>query len=201
MKTRDRIIQTAIDLFNERGMYKTSVRDISQILAISPGNLSYHFSRKEDLLTAILDQYRQQNDQAYTGYFDGPPGLARYLDLVAHLLRNAYAYRGVFLGLDELRSVLGTEYDYGAVEQKRRAFLEIILNDLEMVGDLQFVQVGKDFIIDFLAFFQRCWIMEAMISYPHLGESDLIHRYMGFLARQFMSISTEQGQTDLAIWL
>ena len=201
MKTRDRIIQTAIDLFNQQGMYKTSVRDIAQVLSISPGNLSYHFSRKEDLLTAILDRYRQQNDQAYTIYFDGLPGLARYFELFSNLLKNAYAYRGVFLGLDELRSVLGTAYDYGAVEQKRRAFLEIILNDLEAVGDLQFVQVDKNFIIDFLAFFQRCWIMEAMISYPHLDQTDLVRRYMRFVGRQFALISTEQGQKDLIFWL
>lgn len=201
MKTRERIIQTAIDLFNQQGMYKTSVRDIAQVLSISPGNLSYHFSRKEDLLTAILDRYRQQNDQAYNLYFDGQSNLARYFELIFQLLNNAYAFRGVFLGLDELRAVLGREYDYSAVEQKRRTFLEIILNDLQAGGDLQFDLVSKDQIIDFLAFFQRCWIMEAMISYPHLDQSDLIRRYMRFVGRQFIPVSTEQGQKDLAFWL
>ena len=73
MTTRSRILQTALTLFNEHGMYQTGVRDIARALDISPGNLSYHFARKEDLLIAILDQYKHGNDEIYQEYMQFEP--------------------------------------------------------------------------------------------------------------------------------
>lgn len=55
--------------------------------------------------------------------------------------------------------------------------------------------------IDFLAFFQRCWIMEAMISYSHMEQDQIIGRYMRFVAIQFAQIATLKGQQALGIWL
>lgn len=201
MTTKERIQNKAIELFNQSGMYKTGVREIARSLDISPGNLSYHFARKEDLLSAILDSYREQNDQIYTAYFSEEPGLGRYLGMIRQLLGNTYAHRGLFLGLDELRAILGTEYDYKAVEEKRRSFLDRILGELEQAGDLDFSTLDRASMIDFLAFFQRCWIMEAMISYPHLDQAQIIDRYMRFIALQFGQVATLQGQGQIGMWL
>lgn len=201
MTTRSRILQTALTLFNEHGMYQTGVRDIARALDISPGNLSYHFARKEDLLIAILDQYKHGNDKIYQEYMQFEPDLERYLQTISRLLKNAFAHRGVFLGLDELRAIFGKEYDYADVERKRRAFIDTILSDLEKSGDLEFSTLDKSFLIDFLAFFQRCWIMEAMISYPHLEEHQIMTRYMRFVVMQFAQVATLKGQGALGRWL
>ncbi len=201
MNTRERILQKAIELFNQSGMYNTGVREIARSLEISPGNLSYHFARKEDLLVAILDSYRDLNDAIYATYFEGQPELGRYLEMISRLLENTYDHRGVFLGLDELRAVLGTEYDYPAVEEKRRSFLDRILVDLEQIGDLDFSTLDRAFMVDILAFFQRCWIMEAMISYPHLKKDRILKRYMRTISLHFAQVATLQGQGQIGMWL
>lgn len=56
MKTRDRIIEAAIALFNEKGTAAVSTNHIAANVGISPGNLYYHFRNKEDILCAIYDQ-------------------------------------------------------------------------------------------------------------------------------------------------
>lgn len=104
-------------------MYRTGVRDIARSLDISPGNLSYHFPRKEDLLIALLGQYGTENDRIYAAYRQGDPALDRYLETISRWLANAYNYRGIFLGLDEVRTLFGKEYNYAGVENKRRTFL------------------------------------------------------------------------------
>ena len=43
MKTRDRIIERAIDMFNEKGAANVSTVQLSEALGISPGNLYYYF--------------------------------------------------------------------------------------------------------------------------------------------------------------
>lgn len=51
---RDRILETARALFNERGYNEVSMRNIAEALKISVGNLTYHFKRKEDLIEAVI---------------------------------------------------------------------------------------------------------------------------------------------------
>jgi len=56
MKTRDRIINTAIRLFNENGTGAVTTNHIAAAVGISPGNLYYHFRNKEDIIRAIFEQ-------------------------------------------------------------------------------------------------------------------------------------------------
>ena len=56
MKTRDKIIDIAIQLFNEQGTKVVSTNHIASAVGISPGNLYYHFSNKEDIIRAIFEQ-------------------------------------------------------------------------------------------------------------------------------------------------
>lgn len=58
--TRERIIQTSIELFNKKGIPNVTLRRIASEAKISIGNLTYHFKRKEDLLRATLDLLRDR---------------------------------------------------------------------------------------------------------------------------------------------
>ena len=50
------IIDRAVSLFNERGFYNVSLKNIAAEMDISPGNITYHFPKKENLLAAIQEQ-------------------------------------------------------------------------------------------------------------------------------------------------
>ena len=57
MKTRDKIIQASIVLFNEQGERNVTTNHIAAHLNISPGNLYYHFRNKEDIILSIYEEY------------------------------------------------------------------------------------------------------------------------------------------------
>ncbi|TPH13356.1 TetR/AcrR family transcriptional regulator [Litorilituus lipolyticus] len=57
MKTRDKIIQASIALFNEQGERNVTTNHIAAHLSISPGNLYYHFRNKEDIILSIYEEY------------------------------------------------------------------------------------------------------------------------------------------------
>jgi AcrR family transcriptional regulator len=56
MKTREKIIETALQLFNEQGTKGVTTNHIAAAVGISPGNLYYHFRNKEDIIRAIFEQ-------------------------------------------------------------------------------------------------------------------------------------------------
>src|SRR5271156_1295810 len=52
-ETRERILDIALELFNEQGYDKTSLREIADRLGTTKAALYYHFERKEDILVAL----------------------------------------------------------------------------------------------------------------------------------------------------
>jgi AcrR family transcriptional regulator len=56
-RTRQRILDATLALYNERGEPQVSTSLIAAELGISAGNLHYHFRRKDELSGALLDQF------------------------------------------------------------------------------------------------------------------------------------------------
>lgn len=53
---RERILASALGLFEERGYRATSVQTIASRAGVAKGSVYWHFARKEDLLVAIVDR-------------------------------------------------------------------------------------------------------------------------------------------------
>ena len=51
--TRERIMDAALDLFGERGLTGTTVRDIAQCAKVNVAAISYHFGGKDELYRAV----------------------------------------------------------------------------------------------------------------------------------------------------
>ncbi|MFH0071260.1 TetR/AcrR family transcriptional regulator, partial [Peribacillus sp. NPDC056705] len=65
-RTKDHIIHTAIQVFNEYGTGAISTNTIAQEAGISPGNLYYHYHNKEDIIRAILKVMVKDWDSVWT---------------------------------------------------------------------------------------------------------------------------------------
>ena len=60
MKTAQRILLTALAMFNEHGENSVTSVDIAIELDISPGNLYYHFKGKESIVIALMKMHEKQ---------------------------------------------------------------------------------------------------------------------------------------------
>lgn len=65
MRTEEKIILKAIELYNKAGFYNINSRDIAKELQISHGNLEYHYKTKEVILEAIYARMKAE----VSGYF------------------------------------------------------------------------------------------------------------------------------------
>lgn len=62
-KTKSRIQQKALEIFNEKGVSNTTLRQIALALGMSQGNLNYHFKTKNEIVEALYYELVEQMDK------------------------------------------------------------------------------------------------------------------------------------------
>ncbi len=107
MKTRDRILHTSLELFNEEGEEHTTTIDIANELDISPGNLYYHFKGKDQIIAELFQQYELALSGTLTAPIEKPlsEGDANIEDNWYYLyvvLEEMYQYRFLYHNLDNI---------------------------------------------------------------------------------------------------
>ncbi len=53
---RKEVVNACLNLFVERGLYKTSTRDLSKALSLQSGGLYYYFQTKDDAVVACVEE-------------------------------------------------------------------------------------------------------------------------------------------------
>jgi AcrR family transcriptional regulator len=142
MKTRDRILECALDLFNRNGEPNVTTLEIATELGISPGNLYYHFHGKEPLVMALFERFQEE----LAPLLD-PPAEAR-LDaedywLFLHLIVERLAqYRFLFQDLSNLAGRLpklarGIRHWLNHLKRTLAALLARLKAEQQLVSDTE----------------------------------------------------------------
>ena len=95
--TKEKILETALTLFNELGTSEVSSRLISETMGISYGNLCYHFAKKSDIILKLHENYETE----ITLQFENMQREIFRLDFMVKSLRSLmnafYRYRFILL--------------------------------------------------------------------------------------------------------
>ncbi|TMH63861.1 MAG: TetR/AcrR family transcriptional regulator [Betaproteobacteria bacterium] len=103
-RTRERILETALVLFNGVGEPNVTTADIADEMEISPGNLYYHFHNKDDIIAELFAGFERRLDGLLT-FPEGRDAGVEDLWFLLHLLFEAmWDHRFLFRDLDEILS-------------------------------------------------------------------------------------------------
>lgn len=132
-KTRQNIIQKAIQLFNERGVVNVRIRDIAKELEISPGNVSYHYKKKQELLESVYRfMIKQLEEMAVGNQFMNPT--KDHLHVAQGYLEHIVQFR--FFYQDTLEII--RSYPKLAESHQQQ-----VAQEKAIIRNLMFMSVGK----------------------------------------------------------
>ena len=91
--TRGRILEAARELFNERGTAAVSTNHIAAAAGLSPGNLYYHFSDKQEIIRDLHARYAAAHEDRWGPAPEAPADLVTLRQNVAQGAALAWRYR------------------------------------------------------------------------------------------------------------
>lgn len=96
MRTRDRIVLTARQVFNREGYGAVTTAALAQACGIAEGNLWYHFKTKRDLLSAIAEEFAQQIEARLAQQPDPADPLGSYCAMLGMLMQELRDFRFLY---------------------------------------------------------------------------------------------------------
>jgi AcrR family transcriptional regulator len=111
MKTRDRILSAALELFNQQGERKVTTNHIAAHLEMSPGNLYYHFKNKQEIIFELFLNYEEYVDNNLNVPADRKLTVEDKLSYLQKVFHGLWAYRFIHRDMEHL--VLAEEQLHG----------------------------------------------------------------------------------------
>lgn len=177
MKTRDRILEVSLLLFNEEGESGLSSVDIANALEISPGNLYYHFKGKDAINRALFDRFEEEMRVILRGSKGGLASIEDNWVYIYILLEEIYDFRFFYR---DLAGLLARYPDlairFRSLVAAKRQTIAWILSDLEKAGPLTIDKRLREPLIDQIITTLTFWLAgDALTKEVHNGPA-LIHK-------------------------
>lgn len=131
MQVRDRIIETALLLFDHKGYHGVSIDEIVREADTSKGGFYYHFSSKEELLFVIHDVFiTYALDKAELADRNHDDPIEKLTAVIRGFLQVFHLYKP-HITVFYQESLYLREEDREIIHQKRKAFKEIIISVID----------------------------------------------------------------------
>lgn len=137
MKTKERILQKAIELFNGEGVEQVTTLYISKEMGISLGNLHYHYPNRDALIKAVIDRFLSEMEVLSAELMKEEPRnfMEKAFRVQFITFREMWNYR--FLFADRLviaRRMDYLEVHFKAMLQQRKKDFEATMEELKRIS-------------------------------------------------------------------
>lgn len=201
MKTRDRIIHAALELFNEHGERSMTTNHIAAHIEISPGNLYYHFRNKQEIVREIFALYSTELIERFTpwqGPYDSLPLLKHYFDAIFTLM---WKYRFFYANLPEiLQHDEQLHAEYIRIQEKLQTNLVHIMQVFVEMRLLKLDEESMKKLVTTLHLIASSWLAyQSVMSLRTQITEQVIHQGMLQIIAVMKSNATEQGLEQLQL--
>lgn len=180
MKTRDRILATALTLFNEQGEVHTTALDLADELDMSPGNLYYHFKGKDPIIESLFERFEAQISETLAAPIEAPLGADESIEnnwyYLFVLLEDMHDYRFLYDNLTDLIHRYPTvERGFKRILKLKRAAFFALCNQL-IPDSLPAREQQLSAVADNLSQTATFWFSFEQLVHPRRSAELTIHR-------------------------
>jgi AcrR family transcriptional regulator len=133
--TRQRILDTALDLFIEQGFDKTSLREIAERVGVTKAALYYHFASKDEIFRTLMQPMLELQAQTMALLEEQPTleewsvGLTTLVDWVLPQRRLFELFESNQNAVRAVAEQMIEESDYADVHEAMHAHVNTMLTD------------------------------------------------------------------------
>jgi AcrR family transcriptional regulator len=201
LNTRYKILDKALEMFNERGIEYVGLRELALILEIRVSNITYYFPTKDDLVYALSLELRKENAEIIVER-ESLTMLA-FLQMLHRVFQNHVKFRCLLLSVVHLmQQNKHMAEEYKKTQNVRNATIRSNLQVLTDAGYLRVTdETDLEFLVSGISLISRFWISEAAVSFRKLSTDQQIHHYLSLLAKLLMPYCTEKARKDIQMFL
>lgn len=196
MKTKEKILNQARVMFNERGITNTSGRDISDALGISYGNLTYHFPKKDDIIRELYLEMQRKLDAQFQVIDNQIMALAFENKSLRQVFEIMTDYKFLYLGLAKVTRHFNEIKSHSiSLYEKRRKLTRKTVDFLLESGYLKTEKFPQqyDLMIHNLLLISNFWIADSEIFFN--GNTDeKIEYYLKMFYTVYVPMFTKEGR-------
>ena len=176
MKTRDRILDVSLALFNAEGEAKQTAVDIANALDMSPGNLYYHFKGKEPIIEALFDRFEEEMQIILGGTHGTVTSIEDNWVFIYIVLEEIYDFRFFYRNVgDMMERYPGLASRFRKILAMKRQAIENVLNQLEKRSVLEIDRRLRGPLAQQMLSTLTFWLSSDLIEGNDRGGPSLIH--------------------------
>lgn len=129
LTTKNKILDTALSMLNERGLSNVKLRDVSQALQISIGNLTYHYPKWENLIDDIFAEFQAEINRLYNYFPQDISEVVSYIERIYEIqIKYAFLFSNFYIFFQQFPKYKVIEEDFFISRMKtmRKALEKLI---------------------------------------------------------------------------
>jgi len=199
-KTKERILNVSLALFNEEGLANVTLRKIANYMGISQGNLNYHYKKRVDLIETLYFRFADSVDDKIREIIERDNLNWGYLKVyMSELIGIFYDSRFLFLDFSFVMRVYPNIRDhYTSILQKREQEFPGLFGILSGMK----VMKPEEFPGQYLNLYKRIQLLtDFFLSHAEIGNQldrrKVASNYVQMIATEIYPYLTEEVQESL----
>jgi AcrR family transcriptional regulator len=197
MNRREKILDKALETFNERGIEYVGLRELAAMLNMRVSNITYYFPTKDDLVFELSLQLSASNAAIIVAKEN--LSMKDFLEMLHKVFQNHVRFRCLLLSVVHLlKQNKHMTASYKKTQGVRNSTIQSNLQELVNGDYLTITDEGEmEFLVSTLSLISRFWISESEVSNRQWSTEKQMRYYLNLVTKLLFPYATSKAKKQM----